>query len=210
MQSFLTKRTNAGCSPTTVQLDGKILRSALNQARREGLISVNPAEAAELPERNSVERGTFTAAEVKMLADAAHDEWRTLVLFGYFTGARLSDCCKMEWKTVNLAQGTLIYRQGKTGKEVAIPLHPIFNATWRNWRPRTSRSDLSCRGWRTKDRAVDMGSAKGLSALSAKLDWTYRRSKAAASAKSADARFMRCVTALPAPWQMRRSCPSCE
>ncbi len=124
VQSFLTKRTNAGCSPTTVQLDGKILRSALNQARREGLISVNPAEAAELPERDSVERGTFTAAEVKMLADAAQDEWRTLVVLGYYTGARLSDCCKMEWKVVNLAQGTLTYRQGKTGKDVTIPLHP--------------------------------------------------------------------------------------
>lgn len=124
VQGFLTKRTNAGCSPTTVQLDGKILRSALNQARREGLISVNPAEAAELPERDSVERGTFTAAEVKMLTDAAQDEWRTLILLGYYTGARLSDCCKMEWSTVDLAKGTLIYRQGKTGKEVAIPLHP--------------------------------------------------------------------------------------
>ena len=56
--------------------------------------------------------------------DAARDEWRTLVLLGYYTGARLSDCCKMEWKAVDLAEGALTYTQGKTGKEVTIPLHP--------------------------------------------------------------------------------------
>lgn len=123
VQSFITKRTKAGCSPTTVQLDGKILRTALNQARREGLISVNPAEAAELPERNSVERGTFTSAEVKMLVDAAEGEWKTLILVGYFTGARLSDCCHMEWENVDLSAGALTYTQAKTGHKLAVPLH---------------------------------------------------------------------------------------
>ena len=124
VQSFITKRTNAGCSPTTVLLDGKILRTALNQARREGLISTNPAEAAELPERDSVERGTFTAAEVKMLVDAAKGEWKTLILFGYYTGARLSDCCRLEWDNIDLSARTLAYKQTKTGKKLTLPLHP--------------------------------------------------------------------------------------
>ena len=123
VQSFLTKRTKHGCSPTTVQLDGKILRTALNQARREGLISVNPAEAAELPERNSVERGTFTVAEVKMLVDATEGEWKTLIMLGYFTGARLSDCCRMEWENVDLSAGTLTYTQSKTGHKLTLPIH---------------------------------------------------------------------------------------
>src|SRR5207249_10016047 len=55
VQSFITKRTTADCSPTTVQPGRKTLRTALKQARRGGLISVNPAQAAELPERHSVE-----------------------------------------------------------------------------------------------------------------------------------------------------------
>ena len=124
IEGFLAKRKKAGCSPTTINLDGKILRTALNKARREGLITVNPAEAVDLPEKDSIERGTFTAAEVKMLVDAAEGEWKTLILLGYFTGARLSDCCRMEWKDVDFAQGTLTYVQRKTGKEVTIPLHP--------------------------------------------------------------------------------------
>jgi len=124
IQSFLTKRQKAGCSPTTVQLDGKILRTALNQARREGLISVNPAEAVELPQRESVERGTFTATEIKMLIDATEGEWKTLILVGYFTGARLSDCCRMEWSRVDFTEGTLSHFQKKTRKWLTIPLHP--------------------------------------------------------------------------------------
>ncbi len=124
VQTFLAQRQKSGCSPTTVQLDCKIIRTALNKARRKGLVSVNVAEAVELPQRDSVERGTFTAAEVKMLLDAADGEWKTLILFGYYTGSRLSDCCRMQWEAVDLAAGTLTYTQAKTGKPVTIPLHP--------------------------------------------------------------------------------------
>ena len=123
IQSFLTKRQKAGCSPTTVNLDGKILRTALNFARRQGLIARNPAEAVDLPEIKSVERGTFSNEEVRLLASAAEGEWKNLIFLGYFTGARLGDCCRMEWKNVDFASGTLKYTQQKTGKEVIIPLH---------------------------------------------------------------------------------------
>jgi integrase len=123
IQSFLTKRTKAGCSPTTVNLDGKVLRTALNFARRQGLVTTNVAEAVELPEAESVERGTFSAGDVRLLVDAAEGEWKTIILLGYFTGARLGDCCNMRWDGVDLAAGTLAYTQQKTGKEVLLPLH---------------------------------------------------------------------------------------
>ncbi len=123
IESFLAKRKKAGCSPTTINLDGKILRTAFNKARREGLTTTNPAEAVDLPARDSVERGTFTPAEVKMLVEEAEGEWKTLILVGFYTGARLSDCCRMEWKGVDLAGETLTYVQRKTGKEVTVPLH---------------------------------------------------------------------------------------
>src|SRR5206468_2522598 len=64
------------------------------------------------------------ATEVKMLVDAAEGEWRTLILLGYFTGARLSDCCHMEWENVDLSAGTLTYTQSKTGRKLAVPIHP--------------------------------------------------------------------------------------
>jgi integrase len=128
VQSFITKRQAAKLSPSTVIMDAKILRTALNLARRHGLVSTNAAEAVELPGRQSVERGTFNAAEVGMLVNAAKGEWKTLILFGYYTGARLGDCCRMEWAGVDLIGKTLTYTQGKTGKPLTVPLHRKLQA----------------------------------------------------------------------------------
>jgi integrase len=124
VESFVTMRSKTGLSPSTVTLDAKVLRTALNKARRQGLISTNPAEAIDLPGNDSVERGTFTAAEVKMLVDAAEGEWKTLIQLAFFTGARLSDCVRMEWDSVDLAKAVLTYTQGKTGSTVTLPIHP--------------------------------------------------------------------------------------
>lgn len=124
VERFLNHRIAKKLSPATVILDVKIIGGALNVARRQGLIPTNPAEAVELPEAKGMERGTFTPAEVKMLADTADGEWKLLILFAYFTGARLSDCCRMQWDGVDLTGETLTYTQAKTGAKVTTPLHP--------------------------------------------------------------------------------------
>ena len=124
VQRFLDHRTGLKLSPATVNLDVSIIRGALNAARRQGLITTDPAEAVELPEAVGMERGTFTPAEVKMLVDTAEGEWKLLIMFAYFTGARLSDCARMQWDGVDLGEGTLTYTQAKTGAKVFTPLHP--------------------------------------------------------------------------------------
>ena len=124
VERFLSHRIGKQLASATVILDVKIIRTALNAARRQGLIPTNPAEAVELPEAKGVERGTFTPAEVKMMVDTADGEWKLLILFAYFTGARLGDCCRMQWEGVDLGEGTLTYTQTKTGAKVTIPLHP--------------------------------------------------------------------------------------
>ncbi len=121
---YLDARLKFGVAPRTAVLDVKILRTALNAARRKGLIPTNPAEAVELPEVEGVERGTFTPAEMKMLVDTAQGEWQTLILLAYYTGGRLSDCCRTAWDDIDLAGGSLSYTQGKTGHKLTLPLHP--------------------------------------------------------------------------------------
>lgn len=128
VESFVTMRSKAGLSPSTVTLDAKVLRTALNKARKQGLIVSNPAEAIDLPGNDAVERGAFTPAEVKILVDAADGEWKTLIQLAYFTGARLSDCVRMEWDSVDLAKGELTYLQGKTGNTVTLPIHLELDA----------------------------------------------------------------------------------
>jgi len=125
VQGYVTKRIEQKVSSATVNVDGKILRTCLNRAKRQGLISINPAEAVELPEKRSIERGTFTPTEVKLLIAAAKNtEWKTMILFGYYTGARLTDCTQIEWKNLDLAKGTLNFFEGKNQKHILMPLHP--------------------------------------------------------------------------------------
>jgi integrase len=124
VENFLDSRTAEKLSPATLNLDVKIISGALNVARRQGLIPTNPAEAVELPEIESTERGTFTPDEVKMLVNAAEGEWKLLIPVAYFTAARLGDCCRMQWDGLDLAGETLTYTQSKTGKKITVPLHP--------------------------------------------------------------------------------------
>lgn len=123
VQRFLDHRTGRGLAPKTVCVDVKIIRGALNAARRQGLIPTNPAEAVELPEAVGMERGTFTKQEVKMLVEAAEGEWKLIIMLAAFTGARLSDCCRLQWDGVDLTAETLTYTQAKTGAKVTVPLH---------------------------------------------------------------------------------------
>ena len=129
VQSFLELRIEEGCSPSTISIDGKTLRGAFNHAMKQGLIPNNPADAVELPARNSVKRGIFTPTEVGMLLEAAQGEWRDLILIAYYTGARLSDCTRMKWGDVDLAGGTLTYTvKKKGGAEQQVPLHEHLEA----------------------------------------------------------------------------------
>jgi integrase len=123
VERFMAARTKDKLSPSTVCLAVKVIRMALNTARRQGFITTNPAEAVELPKVIGGERGTFTSEEVKMLVDSAKDDWKTLILLAYYTGARLSDCCRMTWADTDLAAKTLTYTQSKTGEKVTVPLH---------------------------------------------------------------------------------------
>ena len=125
VQGYITKRTGQKVSTATVNVDGKILRTCLNRARRQGLIPINPAEAIDLPAKRSIERGTFTSTEVKLMVDAAKtDEWKTVILFGFYTGARLGDCTRIEWKNLDLANRTLNFFEAKNQKSILMPLHP--------------------------------------------------------------------------------------
>jgi len=129
IQSFLESRMKEGCSPSTISFEGKALRGAFNQAVKQGLLPNNPVDAVELPARAPVTRKTFTPAEISILLNVTEGEWSTLILIGYYTGARLSDCTKMRWDGVDLTARTLTYKvQKKGGQEHVVPLHEHLEA----------------------------------------------------------------------------------
>ena len=123
VQAFLTARGKVRSSKT-VDVDAKSLSAAFAYARRQGLIDRNPVDAVELPKVESQERAAFTPAQVGLLVATATGDWKTAIRTAYYTGARLSDVVNLDWNSFNLVDGTLTYRQRKTGETVMAPLHP--------------------------------------------------------------------------------------
>ncbi len=124
VEGFLNWRLNSGAAPKTAIVDVKTLKSAFRRAELYGIILKNPVVAVQLPKDESSERGIFTQEEVQKLIGAAPSlEWQTLILLGYFLGARLGDCVQMQWENVLPAEGVIVYLQKKTGKKVIIPMH---------------------------------------------------------------------------------------
>jgi integrase len=124
IDDFLTWRLNAGAAPKTAIVDLKTLNTAFRKAEAYGTILKNPVAAVRLPREESSERDIFTSEELQRILDAAPTlEWQTLILLGYFLGARLRDCVQMKWENVHPTEGVIIYHQQKTGKKVVIPMH---------------------------------------------------------------------------------------
>jgi integrase len=84
-------------SPSTVNHGIKILRMVFEDAKRDGNISDNPAETVRLMKRtNGTLRRPFTLPEIKKLLAIADAEWRSLIVFGLYTGQRLGDVARLK------------------------------------------------------------------------------------------------------------------
>jgi integrase len=87
------ERVTAG----TANVAMKVLRSALKQAQREGLVSVNEATNVPLFKRESFERRGFTMDEIQKVLKVVDLEWKGMVLTGLYTGLRLGDISTLRW-----------------------------------------------------------------------------------------------------------------
>ena len=131
VQAFIDAQAKAGKAATTVRIEHKILNSLFSDALRQGLIATNPAAAVAVPMDAGESREPFTWPQVQAMIAQASPEWKTVIMLGVFTGARLGDCCAMRWKHIDL-QGQLIrFRPGKTkakGQDLVVPMHPDVEA----------------------------------------------------------------------------------
>jgi integrase len=109
----------------TANLGVKVLRVALGEAVRQGLLTANPAARVKLLKSSKEsKRRAFTLAEIKRILKAcAHDvEWTGLVLFGLYLGQRLGDLAKLTWRAVNFETGEIAFTARKTGRRIVLPL----------------------------------------------------------------------------------------
>jgi integrase len=111
-------------APSTVNQHIKILRIALNQAKREGLIQANPATQVMRVKRvgDEMDRRAFTLPELKQILQVATDEWRGMIAFGLYTGQRLGDIARLTWNSVDVERQEIRFAAAKTKRRTVLPI----------------------------------------------------------------------------------------
>jgi integrase len=110
-------------SPKTANHDLKAVRMLFRAARRDGLISEDPAEFVEaVRQTRTDEKRPFTLDQLRSVLEVADEEWRSLILFGLYTGQRLADIATLRWSNVDLDKGQLRLVTRKTGRIMNLPL----------------------------------------------------------------------------------------
>jgi integrase len=112
-------------SPATVNHGIKILRMIFEDAKRDGIVADNPADCVKPVKRSGrSSRRPLTLPEIKEVLAIANSEWRSLILFGLYTGQRLGDLARLTWANVDAERDELRLRTNKTGRWQIIPVAP--------------------------------------------------------------------------------------
>ena len=112
-------------APKTVNHHVKVLRMLFRDARDRALLVDDPTEFAKtVKSRKVLERRPFTMDEIRTVLKHCEAEWRSMVLFGLYTGQRLGDIARFKWKNVDLAKKNISLVTSKTDKPLTIPLPP--------------------------------------------------------------------------------------
>lgn len=98
----------------------KIMRYVFACAINEGFRSGNPFVMKPLVS-DSVIKQAFTLEQVKLLMQGADPEWKSLIMFGVYTGQRLGDLVDSTWSNIDFVNETIIFTTKKTGRPMAIP-----------------------------------------------------------------------------------------
>lgn len=120
-RDFLTP----GISPQSVNNRMSLLGMILKAARMERLIDENPMEWVK-PLKEDMEvrvaRQPFTIEHLQAVLAVADEEWRSMVLWGAYTGQRLADVAMLQWEKIDLPGRKVSLRTRKTGRYQILPM----------------------------------------------------------------------------------------
>jgi integrase len=108
----------------------KIVRIIFAAAEADGVITKNEARSVKKlkDQAHRVGKRAFTLPELRKLLAICDDEWKSLVLFGFYTGARLGDLAMLTWQNIDLERNEVHYTSRKTRRTVIVPLANVLRA----------------------------------------------------------------------------------
>jgi integrase len=113
-------------APKTVNHDLKCLKMVFRSALQDRVISEDPSEfvsgAKKAKGSKDSSRRPFSIPELRAVLSVADEEWRSLILFGFYTGQRLGDIASLTWFNVDLPNSVIRLVTRKTGKTLLIPI----------------------------------------------------------------------------------------
>lgn len=113
-----------------------VLREIFHVLAKKAGLEEDPWEGVRLRPDDCHSRRELSIDELKRLLGVAQKEggeWHKLIMIGIYTGLRLGDCCRLDWSSINVAQGVIQLVPAKTrrhahGKPVTIPVHHALGA----------------------------------------------------------------------------------
>jgi integrase len=116
-------------APKTTNHHVKLLRMLFRAAKRDGLLQDDPSEFVETVKRGKTtgsSRRAFTLEEINAVLSVADAEWRSMVLFGLYTGQRLGDLALLTWSNLDLELGQIRFVTSKTNRRMILPMAPAL------------------------------------------------------------------------------------
>jgi len=111
IQEFMNAKSRDGLSPRTVQYLRAILRRALGQALKWGLVQRNAATLVDPPKVERPQVEPLTPAEARRFLDAVKDHrLEALYSVALALGLRLGEALGLRWQDVDFDRGTLTIR----------------------------------------------------------------------------------------------------
>jgi integrase len=126
LQALYADRLEAGLSSTTVLQVHRVMRRALDQAARWGLVARNVATLVDAPRKRHREIKALTPDEVRSLLEAASgDRLEALYAVAVTSGMRQGELLALRWRFVDLTMGTAQVRgtlqRTREGLKIAEP-----------------------------------------------------------------------------------------
>jgi integrase len=108
LAAWFARHQSAGASARTIRYARAVLRAALNQALRWGLVSRNAAALVEPPRYQPKEIQPLTPEQARELLKAVEEHrLEALISVGVALGLRLGEALGLKWQHVNLDRGTI-------------------------------------------------------------------------------------------------------